>query len=298
MPLSPTSVGRAGHVWGRRVPIPFELTSFVGRRDQVAELAGLVEDRRLVTITGAGGCGKTRLAVEVLTALSERWLDGVGWIDLSAVADASRVGDVAAAALGVLVDPASDADAALTGALRDRQLLIGVDNCEHLLDACGELIEHLARSCPGVSVLATSREPLGVAGETVWRAPSMVEREVVALFVERAQAARADFVADDATVDAVRTVCRRLDGIPLAVELAAAWVRMLTPAQIAVALDDRFQLLVGGPRRGIARQQTLIASVEWSYGLLRDDARTMMRRLAVFSGGFDLPAASAVCSDE
>ncbi|MPY92624.1 MAG: LuxR family transcriptional regulator [Acidimicrobiia bacterium] len=286
------------HVPARRAQPPVELTSFIGRRAQVDELAGLVGDRRLVTVTGAGGCGKTRLAVEVLSASRDSWSDGVGWVDLSSVADPSRVGDVAAAALGVLVGPVSDPGPALSGGLSGRHLLVGFDNCEHVLDDCGELVEHLLRSCPELSVLATSREPLGVAGETVWRVPSMDERDVTALFVERAQAARSAFVADAANEEAIRTLCRRLDNIPLAVELAAAWARILAPTQIAAALDDRFRLLVGGPRRAIARQQTLIASVEWSYGLLRGDARTLLRRVAVFSGGFTLEDAEAVCSDE
>ncbi len=282
----------------RSAPLPVKLTSFIGRREQVAELAGLMDDRRLVTISGAGGCGKTRLAVEVLSGAAARRPDGVGWVDLSAVAEPSRLGDVAAAAMGVLVRPASDPQVALARGLRDRRAVIGFDNCEHVLEHCGALIDHLLRACPGISVLATSREPLGIAGETVWRVPSMDERDVVALFVERARAARSDFVAGPAHDEVIRSVCRRLDGIPLAVELAAAWIRILSPAQIASALDDRFRLLVGGPRRAVARHQTLLASVEWSYDLLGEDARILLRRVAVFSGGFNLEAAAAVGSDE
>lgn len=189
----------------------------------------------MVTISGAGGCGKTRLALEVLSTMADRVPDGVGWIDLATIVDPSRVGEVAAAAMGVLVGPTSGPRTALSGGLRDRQVVIGVDNCERLLDASGELIEHLLRTCPGVSVLATSREPLSVAGETVWRVPSMVEGDVVALFTQRAQAARSDFVASDADVEAIGTVCRRLDGIPLAVELAAGWNRRRAPGRWHVA---------------------------------------------------------------
>jgi predicted ATPase/DNA-binding CsgD family transcriptional regulator len=280
--------------------LPAQLTAFVGRRAELGEIAALLGDRRLVTITGPGGSGKTRLALETLTRRSGRWADGARWVDLGPVASPGRVAEVAAAAVGVLVDPAIGAVPALAGHLVDREVALCFDNCEHLVEACADVVGALLRTCPGVTVLATSREPLGVPGEAVWRVPPMAEGEAVALFGDRARLVRPGFgeaAATDAADPsaAVRTVCRRLDGMPLAIELAAAWVRMLSPAQIADALDDRFRLLVGGPRGAIPRQQTLAASVDWSHGLLRDDARTLLRRLSVFSGGFALDAAEAVC---
>jgi predicted ATPase/DNA-binding CsgD family transcriptional regulator len=280
-----------------RPALPAQLTSFVGRRAELAELTDLLARHRLVTITGAGGCGKTRLAIEGLRRVETGYPDGAWWVDLApvAVAEPGRVAATAAAALGVLVDPAGGPVAALAGQLRDRTLVVGLDNCEHVADGCLELVDALLRACPGVTVLATSRQPLGVAGEVVWRVPSLVESEAVALFGDRARLVLPDFAVDAAGEGAVRTVCRRLDGIPLAIELAAAWVRMLSPSQIDAALDDRFRLLVGGPRSADPRQQTLAASVDWSHGLLRDDGRTLLRRLAVFSGGFTLAAAEAVC---
>ncbi|HEY8524552.1 MAG TPA: LuxR C-terminal-related transcriptional regulator [Acidimicrobiales bacterium] len=276
--------------------LPTQLTSFIGRHAELTELGDLLAARRLVTITGAGGCGKTRLAIEALDRHCDRWPEGARWVDLGSVTDPDRVPEVVAAAVGALADPAGGAQRALTAHVRDRELVVCLDNCEHLLEACAELVDALLRACPAVTVLATSREPLGVAGETVWRVPSMVEDEAVELFADRARWVDPKFVTDASNEEAVRTVCRRLDGIPLAVELAAAWVRMLTPAQISTALDDRFRLLVNGPRGTVPRQQTLAASVDWSYGLLRDEARTLLRRVAVFSGGFTLEAAEAVAA--
>ena len=270
----------------------------MGRRRELAELTELLDDRRLVTIVGPGGCGKTRLAIETLVALDTATSDAVGWVDLAPVSDPGRVAEAAAEALGVLVGPGVEPHAALTSGLRDHRGVICFDNCEHVLSTSGEVIERLLEACPELSVLATSRERLALVGETLWQVPSMAADEVVELFAERAGAVRTNFTVDDRNRQAVDTVCRRLDGIPLAVELAAAWVRILTPAQIAAALDDRFRLLVGGPSRQIPRQQTLAASVEWSYGLLREPARMLLRRLSVFSGGFTLDAAEGVCSDD
>ena len=282
----------------RRTAPPVVLSRFVGRRAELAELTELLGDRRLVTIVGPGGCGKTRLAIETLAALDGSTSDAVGWVDLAPVSDPGRVAEAAAEALGVLVGPGVDPSTALISGLRDHRGVICFDNCEHVLPTCGEVVEGLLEACPEISVLTTSRERLAVVGETLWQVPSMAADEVVELFAERARAVRTDFAVDDRNRDAVHTVCGRLDGIPLAVELAAAWVRILTPAQIATALDDRFRLLTGGGRTVLPRQQTLAASVEWSYGLLREPARTLLRRLSVFSGGFTLDAAEAVCSDD
>jgi predicted ATPase/DNA-binding CsgD family transcriptional regulator len=276
--------------------LPLQVTSFVGRGRELAVVEELLGRERLVTLTGSGGCGKTRLAVQAAAGLADRWPDGVWWVDLGPVTDPTRVAELVAASTRVIVEPTGGPLRALTVHLRDRRLLICLDNCEHVVNATAGLADALLRSCPEVSVLATSREPLGVAGETVWRVPSMVEADAVRLFGERANHVLPGFMVDDRNEGAVRTVCHRLDGIPLAVELAAAWVRALTPAQIAAGLDDRFRLLAGGPRGVTARQQTLEASVEWSYGLLGETDRRLFRQLSVFSGGFTLDAADAVCA--
>ncbi len=271
--------------------LPLQVTSFVGRGRELAIVEGLLGSHQLVTLTGSGGCGKTRLAMQAAAGLADRWPDGVWWVDLGPVTDPTRVAELVAASTRVMVEPAGGPLRALTVHLRDSRLLICLDNCEHVVDPTAEVVDALLRSCPEVSVLATSREPLGVAGETVWRVPSMVEAEAVRLFADRANHVVPGFVVDDGNRDAVHTVCQRLDGIPLAVELAAAWVRALTPAQIAAGLDDRFRLLAGGPRGVTARQQTLEASVEWSYDLLDEADRRLFRQLSVFSGGFTLDAA-------
>jgi predicted ATPase/DNA-binding CsgD family transcriptional regulator len=275
--------------------LPIQLTSFVGRSEELAAVELLLDGERLVTLTGTGGAGKTRLALHAAAELADRWPDGVWWVDLSSVSDPALVADLVASTIGVLVEPITGALRALTRQLCDRRLLVCLDNCEHLLDTSAELAEALLRMCPQVSVLATSREPLDLPGETVWRVPSMVEDEAVSLFVERASHVRPWFTLDETNEGPVRRLCRRLDGMPLAIELAAAWLRTLTPAQIAAGLDDRFALLVRGPRGAVARQQTLAASIDWSHDLLDATDQVVFRRLAAFSGGFSLDAARAVC---
>ena len=276
--------------------LPVQLTSFVGRAEELADVAALLDKERLVTLTGAGGSGKTRLALQAAAERADSWRDGVWWVDLAPVTDPALVAELLASTLGVLVEPVGGPLRALTLQLRDRHLLLCLDNSEHLLDASAEVAESLLRSCPEVSVLVTSREPLGVTGETVWRVPSLAEDEAVTLFAERASRVRPWFTVDATTGAAVRTVCRRLDGIPLAIELAAAWLRTLTPAQIAAGLDDRFRLLVRGPRGVLPRQRTLLGSIDWSHDLLDETDRTVFRRLAAFPGGFALDAARAVCA--
>jgi predicted ATPase/DNA-binding CsgD family transcriptional regulator/class 3 adenylate cyclase len=278
--------------------LPVQLTSFVGRGDELAEVEVLLDGERLVTLTGSGGCGKTRLAMQAVAEVADRWPDGVWWVDLAPVSDPHLVAELAATATGALVEPIGGPLRALTLQLRDRRLLVCLDNCEHLLDAAAEVAEALLVSCPEVSVLTTSREPLGVPGETVWRVPSLVEAEAVSLFTERASRVRPFFTLDATNEAPVRTLCRRLDGIPLAIELAAAWLRTLTAAQVASGLDDRFALLVRGPRGAVERHQTLAASIAWSHDLLAPSDRVVFRRLAAFAGGFGLDAARAVCSGE
>jgi predicted ATPase/DNA-binding CsgD family transcriptional regulator len=277
--------------------LPIQLTSFVGRADELAAVELLVRGERLVTLTGMGGAGKTRLAAQAAAELADHWPDGVWWVDLAPVTDPALVPELTASTIGVMVEPIGGSRRALALQLRDRRVLVCLDNCEHLLEASAELVEALLRSCPEVSVLATSREPLGVAGEMVWRVPSLQEEEAVALFVDRASRVRPWFTLDGTNEAAVRTLCRRLDGIPLAVELAAAWLRTLTPAQIAAGLDDRFALLVRGPRGAARRQQTLVASMDWSHDLLDEADRVVFRRLGAFTGGFTLDATRAVCAD-
>jgi predicted ATPase len=278
--------------------LPTQLTSFVGRSAELGELERLLSAQRLVTLAGAGGCGKSRLAVQAAAAVVDRWPDGVWWVDLGSVTRPAQVTELTAATLRARVEPASDPAAVIAGQLGKQRLLLCLDTCEHVLDAAARLVDTVLRRCPAVSVVATSREPLGVAGETVWRVPPLVDDEAVQLFNDRAALVRPGIDLSGAPAADVRTICRRLDGIPLAIELAAAWMRALTPAQIVGGLDDRFRLLTGGPRVATRRQQTLAASMEWSHDLLADDDRVVFRRLAVFAGGFTLDAAAAVCADD
>lgn len=276
--------------------LPVELTSFIGRDEELAEVEKLVRERRMVTLTGVGGCGKTRLAMQMAARLPVEWPAGVWWVDLGSVTDPDLVARTVASTVGVLVEPGGAPLPVLARQLRTRRLLLCLDTCEHLLEATADLTETLLRACPEVSVLATSREPLGVPGEAIWRVPSLKEDESIRLFDDRAALVAPGF-STASHEPRVRDVCRRLDGIPLAVELAAAWVRVLSVDQIASGLDDCFRLLTGGPRRALPRHQTLAASMVWSHDLLDDVDRTLFRRLAVFSGTFTLDAVRAICAD-
>lgn len=276
---------------------PEELTSFVGREAELAEVTGLIAQRRLVTLTGVGGCGKTRLAARVADRAGPSWQDGTRFVDLGPVTDPSLVPATVASAVGVAVEPGGDQMGRLAAQLHGRRLLIWLDTCEHLLDAVGELVAALLTRSPGTSVLATSREPLGIAGEMVWRVPSLRPDEAARLFAERATLVAPGFDADRAG-EHVAAVCARVDHLPLAIELAAAWVRALTPVQIDRGLDDSFRLLVGGPRNAVARHQTLQASMAWSHALLDDEERRLFRRVSVFAGAFTLEAARAVAGDD
>ena len=277
--------------------LPAQLTRFIGRTGQLDEVRRLLLDNRLVTLTGAGGAGKTRLAVEVATRLTDEFEDSVWWVDLAPVADPVAVSVTVARTLGLPDQPGRSPLETVQRFISDRKTLLLLDNCEHLLEICGDAITRLLGGCPCLTILTTSREPISVAGEVTWRVPSLsLQDEAIALFTDRAKRARPTFhiAGDDA--DLVAEICRRLDGMPLAIELAAARVRALSLRQIADSLNDRFRLLTGGARNVLRRQQTLRASVDWSHALLTEPERTLFRRLGVFMGGFDLDAAQAVAA--
>ena len=275
--------------------LPVQLTSFVGRSTELAQVRELLADNRLVTLTGAGGVGKTRLAVEVATQLAGEFGDGVWYVDLAPITDPEVVPIAVARAFGLPDQPGRSTMDTLTRFVADRQMLIVLDNCEHLLDASAALVVALLGAGAKLTLLATSREAIGVAGEVGWRMPSLsLADEAIELFADRARHARPDFTVSGDNAATVAEICTRLDGLPLAIELAAARVRALSPAEIVDSLHDRFRLLTGGARTAVRRQQTLRASVDWSHALLTEPERVLFRRLAAFMGGFDLDAAEAV----
>jgi predicted ATPase/DNA-binding CsgD family transcriptional regulator len=275
--------------------LPIELTSFVGRDAELRALQDMLKRQRLVTLTGPGGVGKTRLAAQAAATAAGRFADGVWWVELAGLADGAFVPDTIAAVVGAPAERSRGALESLATHLVRHRALICLDNAEHLLDEIAAVAETLLRSCPNVAVLATSREPLGVAGEAVWPVPALNAEDAAMLFVERARLVRPTFELDPSSEAVVRSIAERLDRLPLAIELAAAWVRTLTPYQIEAGLDDRFSLLVRGPRTADHRHQTLAASIDWSHALLAEPDRIVFRRLAAFAGSFDLEAAGAVC---
>jgi predicted ATPase/DNA-binding CsgD family transcriptional regulator len=290
--------------------LPVGVAAFVGRKRERAKVADLVTDARVVTLTGTGGCGKTRLAVEVASDLASRFPDGACWVDLQGVSEAGMVAAAVCAAVGVHERPGQALVDTLAEQLHGRHLLVVLDNCEHLVEACAELVGRVS-SCPQLHVLTTSRVPLVVEGEATFvvaglpvpdpdarSASTVAVADAARLFEVRAGQVAADFRIGDDNASAVAEICRRLDGIPLAIELAAARVRVLAPGQIAAGLSDRFGLLTGGVRGAPARQQTLEASLEWSYDLLDDTQRLALARLSVFAGSFELDAAEAVVAGE
>ncbi|HEY3058989.1 MAG TPA: LuxR C-terminal-related transcriptional regulator [Chloroflexota bacterium] len=279
--------------------LPTQLTSFIGRERERALLRERLSSARLVTLTGAGGAGKTRLALALAANLEPEFEHGVWLVELAALTDPAVVPSAITVALGVRGSAERSTLESLLEYLSERQILLVLDNCEHLVAGCAELADQLLRLCPGVRILATSRETLNVPGEVIWRVPSLaLDSEAVQLFAERARAALPDFEVTSDNAAAVAEVCQRLDGIPLAIELAAARIRTLTPMQIAARLDDRFGLLVAGPRTVLPRQQTLRATVDWSYALLSEAERMLFRSLFVFAGGWTLDAADLVCGNQ
>jgi len=287
-----------------------QLTTFVGRRREIAEVQRLLAETRLLTATGPGGSGKTRLCLEAAAGLLEGYPGGVWMLELAPVTDPELAAQVLATTLGVREEAGRTLLATVIDHLRTKRALLVLDNCEHLIDACARLAEALLQACPHVKILASSREPLGLTGEVVFRVPPLsvpdsrhlppLERfadyEAIRLFVDRAVAAKPDFVLTEANAPVTAKVCERLDGIPLAIELAAARVRTLSIQQIAAHLDERFRLLTGGSRTALPRHQTLRGLIDWSHGLLVDAERALFRRLAAFLGGWTLEAAEAVCA--
>ncbi len=275
--------------------LPAQLTSFVGRQAQIAELGRIVAVNRLVTLTGAGGAGKTRLAVEVASQLTDEFGDGIWYVDLAPISNPAVAPLTVARTLGLPDQTGRSTIELLVRFFGDKTMLLVLDNCEHLLDACGSMVTELLSACPNLTILTTSREPLAVPGELSWRVPSLpLADEAIQLFSDRARRVRAEFVVGDDNNALVQEICERLDGMPLAIELAAARVRALSLPQILDSLHDRFRLLTGGARTAVRRQQTLRASVDWSHALLTEPEQVLFRRLAVFAGGFDLDAAQAV----
>jgi predicted ATPase/class 3 adenylate cyclase len=291
----------------RRDNLPVQRTAFIGRQPDLREVPRLLEHSPLVTITGPGGVGKTRLALAAAASLAPSFADGCRLVELAGLQSGSLVSTAVAEALDVAITPSRKPIDSVVDAVRHRSVLLVLDNCEHLLDACAEISDRLLDSCAGVRVLATSRERIGISGEAVWRlAPmgvpsasqpagvSALDHDAVRLFADRAEHSLPGFALTETNAGAVIEICRRLDGLPLAIELAAARVGVLPPRGIADHLDDRFQLLTQGNRAALPRQQTLRAALEWSVDLLSDAERGLFRCLGVFAGGWDLAAAEAI----
>ena len=288
--------------------LPAQVSAFIGREAELAEVRRLVSTSRLVTLTGTGGAGKTRLALQVAAGLLDGSGDGVWFADLAPLQDADLVAVTVANVLGIRQEPGRPVLDTLVEAIGQGHLLVLLDNCEHVIGACAKLADTLLRGCPDITLLATSREPLGIDGERVHRVPSMatpadgddvdsiVITEAVRLFIDRAVQHGVSLTWDEPTARITGRICRRLDGIPLAIELAAARLRVMPVAELDARLDKRFSLLTGGSRTALPRQQTLRALVDWSWDLLNAAERQVLARLSVFAGGFDLAAAEAVTS--
>ena len=288
--------------------LPAQVSSFIGRDGELAAVHGLVGGCRLVTLTGAGGVGKTRLGLQVASGLVDGSADGVWFTDLAPLVDPELVAVTVAGVLGIREDPGRPLTSTLIDAVGQRSLLVLLDNCEHVLDGCAKLADALLRGCPNLALLATSREPLGIDGERVYRVPSLSvpadsadaaavwAAEAVRLLADRAAAHGVVLAGDGPAAAVAGRICRRLDGIPLALELAAARLRALPSAELEARLDERFALLTGGSRAALPRQQTLRAMVDWSWELLTGPERAVLARLSVFAGGFGLAAAEAVAA--
>ncbi|MGE5603924.1 MAG: helix-turn-helix domain-containing protein [Nitrososphaerales archaeon] len=292
--------------------LPLQFTSFIGRERVIAEVTRLLGYARMVTLTSADGSGKTRLALRVAETLVDHFPDGVWWVDLARLADAEVLPQAVAAGLGLRAEGERPLLEQLADYVQHRRLLLLLDNCEHLVTACAGLAEAFLRAAPGLTILATSREPLAIASESPYLVPTLqtpgdgplpplaelLQVESVRLFGERAAAARPDFKIQEGNAAPVAEICRRLDGIPMAIELAAARAKELEVEELCHRLDDRFDVLTGGSRTALPRHRTLRATLDWSYGLLAGEERVLLRRQAVFSGGWDPEAAEAVCAGD
>lgn len=281
--------------------LPIQLSTFVGRAANIKEVTDLVRESRLVTLTGIGGVGKTRLSLQVAAELLGEFEHGAWFVELAALGEAGLLADTVSNEVSVPPDSTVSAEDRLARFLSDRSTLLVIDNCEHLIDDVADFADRLLRMCPEVHILTTSREGLAVTGEVLWRVPSLRvddDADAVELFAERARLVQPGFVVTEANLAAVAELCVRLDGIPLAIELATARLKMLTVDQISQHLGDRFRLLTGGSRTAVERQRTLKAMMDWSYDLLSPEEQALLRRLAVFYDGFTLEAAEEVCSGE
>jgi predicted ATPase/DNA-binding CsgD family transcriptional regulator len=303
------STGAASDV---RHNLPLQLTAFVGRADELLEIQGLLLGKRLLTLTGVAGSGKTRLALEVAGRSLNAYADGVWFVDVTPVSDGQLIPRAVGSALGVRERPRKPVMQTLVDHLNGRRLLLVLDNCEHVIDGCAYLADALLHASPGITLLATSREPLRLGGETTWRVPPMALPDLIApidldalalcdavrLFSERAQLATPAFHVTAENAPAVARLCHGLDGLPLAIELAAARAGVMSPAQILDRLQDRFGLLTGGSRTGPARHRSLQSALDWSHELLSDGERKLFRRLSVFAGSFSLESIEAICSGD
>lgn len=292
--------------------LPLQLTSFIGRDKESLEVKSLLATRRLLTITGSGGCGKTRLGLQVAADVLENYPDGIWLVELAPLPDPFLVPQTLADVLGIREATGEPITRTLLSACKDKQMLLVLDNCEHVLETAAHLVDLILKSCPKVSILITSREALGIAGEHAYRIPSLstpntqspqtpeslLEYESIRLFIERAMAVKTGFVVTRQNAPALASICHRLDGIPLAIELAAARTRSIPIEELEKRLDDRFRILTGGSRTALARQQTLRATVAWSYDLLEENQAALLARLSVFVGGWTLEACEQVCTRE
>jgi non-specific serine/threonine protein kinase len=296
----------------KRHNLPQQLTSFIGREKEIAAIKTLLDHTRLLTLTGSGGCGKTRLGLQVAAESLAQYPDGAWFVELAPLSEPGLVAQTVASVLGLKEAPGQPIIQTLTEHLKHKQLLLLLDNCEHLVDACATLADALVRQCAGVRMLATSREALSITGEQTYRVPSLSlpdrkqaptpqslsSYESVQLFIDRALLVRSDFHVTNQNAPALASLCYHLDGIPLAIELAAARVRSLSVEEIDGKLDQRFRLLTGGSRTALPRHQTLRSLIDWSYDLLHDAEKLLLQRLSVFAGGWTLPAPEEVCAGE
>src|SRR5512140_2237959 len=278
--------------------LPLRLSKFIGRERELAQLKPLLWSSRLLTLTGFGGCGKTRLALQAAGHLLDAFSDGVWLVELAPISDPNLVPQVVATTLGLQDTAERSLDMVLIAHLQSREVLLVLDNCEHLIAACAELAQQLVQRCPEVHILATSREALNIEGEIIWQVPPLTDADATQLFLDRAAAVQSAVALTDGNAPAITRICQRLDGLPLAIELAAVRIKALSVEGLAARLDDDYTLLTSGSRTAPLRHQTLRAMIDWSYDLLSPSEQGLLQRLAVFVGGWTLEAAEAVCGND